>query len=35
MPAAPEFSVPLNSPAIVADISAGAAAIGYGSNIVL
>lgn len=35
MPAAPEFSVPLNSPAIVADISGAAAAIGYGSNIVL
>jgi hypothetical protein len=35
IPSAPEFSTPLNSPAIIADIAAAAAQIRYTSNIVL
>jgi hypothetical protein len=35
IPAAPEFSHPLNSPAIIADIAAAAAKIRYTSNIIL
>ncbi|MDJ0312690.1 RES family NAD+ phosphorylase [Arthrobacter sp. H35-D1] len=34
-PSAPELSVPLNSPAILADIAAASAQIGFGSNIVI
>lgn len=35
IPAAPEFSHPLNSPAIIADIVASAAKIGHTSNILI
>ncbi|MCZ2403114.1 RES domain-containing protein [Paenarthrobacter sp. Z7-10] len=35
IPPAPEFSYPLNSPGILADVVAAAAKIGYTSNIVL
>lgn len=35
IPAAPEFSHPLNSPAIIADIVASAAKIGYTSSIIV
>ncbi|WP_125614391.1 RES family NAD+ phosphorylase [Specibacter cremeus] len=34
-PSAPEMSVPLNSPAIIADIAAAARSIRFGSNVVL
>ncbi|WP_207343381.1 RES family NAD+ phosphorylase [Arthrobacter sp. E3] len=34
-PPAPELSVPLNSPAILADIAVASAQIGFGSNIVI
>lgn len=34
-PAAPEFSHPLNSPAIISDIAVAAAKIGYTSNIII
>lgn len=34
-PPSPELSVPLNSPAILADIAVASARIGYGSNIVI
>ena len=34
-PLAPELSVPLNSPAILADIAVASAQIGFGSNIII